>query len=175
VSNIEDVREDFLALWSRLGPLWGISPSTAKIHAWLLSERVGADAETLAESLSLSRGAVSMGCRELVDWGLVTAGRPSGSRRVIFKAEQDLERAIVAIVQTRKRREWDPLLASVRDWQERLEDDTSEEADQMRQVFGEMEGVVRMVGGTARAFLEGFVIRRIGLKAILKAARRKEK
>lgn len=168
-----EIRERFVGLWSRLGPMWGIPPSTARLHAWLLAEPRGADAERIAAELGLSRGAVSMACKELVDWGLLTSSRPSGSRRVVYRAEADLEKAIVSIVRTRKRREWDPLLAEVRDWREQLAEDASPEAGHLRQLFGEMEGVVGMVEATARAFLDGFVIRRLGLKSLLRAARKK--
>jgi DNA-binding transcriptional regulator GbsR (MarR family) len=60
VTATEEVRERFLSLWSRLGPMWGIPPSTARLHAWLLARPEGADAETLSAELELSRGAVSM-------------------------------------------------------------------------------------------------------------------
>ena len=174
MESTEQVRESFLQLWSRLGPLWGIPPSTARVHAWLLSRPEGADAETLSASLGLSRGAVSMACRELVDWGLLSSGRPSGSRRVVFRAQDDLEKAIVGIIRTRKRREWDPLLTAVRDWQIELDGEAGEDAIQLRRLFADIEGVVGMVEAAARAFLQGFVIRKIGLKTLLKAARRKE-
>ena len=174
VTATEEVRERFLSLWSRLGPMWGIPPSTARLHAWLLARPEGADAETLSAELELSRGAVSMAGKELLDWGLVTSSRPTGSRRVVFVAESDLERAIVSIVRTRKRKEWDPLLAEVRDWRMQLENESSPEARRLQKFFGDLEGVVGMVEATARAFLDGFVIRRFGLKSLLRAARRKE-
>ena len=115
-----------------------------------------------------------MACKELLDWGLVASSRTSGSRRVVFRAESNLERAIVSIVRTRKRKEWDPLLAEVRDWRTLLENETSPEARRLRRLFGDLEGVVGMVEATARAFLDGFVIRRFGLKSLLRAARRRE-
>ena len=173
-SHTDEVREDFLQLWGRLGTFWGIPPSAAKVHAWLLSFPEGADAEGISSALGLSRGAVSMACKELLDWGLVSAGRPSGVRRVVYSAETNFERAIVNIIRARKRKEWDPLLAGVRDWRGRLEDEPSAEAEHLRNLFGEIEGIISMVEGTARAFLEGFVIRRFGLKTLLRAARGKE-
>ena len=121
----------------------------------------------------MSRGAVSMACRELLDWGLISAGRPSGLRRVVYTVETDFERAIVNIVRSRKRKEWDPLLEGVRGWQSRLEGETSDDATHLRRLFGEVEGIISMVEGTAKAFLEGSVIRRFGLKTLLGAARRR--
>ena len=174
MSATDEVRDRFTSLWSRLGPMWGIPPSTARLHAWLLSRPEGADAETLSEELGLSRGAVSMACKELLDWGLIVSARPAGNRRVIFRAESALERAIVSIIRTRKRKEWDPLLAEVRQWREELALESSSEATHMGRLFAELEGVVGMVEATARAFLSGFVIRRIGLKSLLRAARGKE-
>ena len=34
---LADVREAFVQLWGSLGPFWGIAPTTARVHSWLLS------------------------------------------------------------------------------------------------------------------------------------------
>src|SRR5262245_17233109 len=106
-AETESVRDAFVQLWGRMAPFWGTSPTTARVYAWLLSRSGGVDAEGITERLSMSRGAVSMACAELVEWGLVRVERAAGERRATYAAETDLEKAIRNIIQARKRREWD--------------------------------------------------------------------
>src|SRR5262245_7709870 len=93
-NELRSVREGFVQLWTRMAPFWGVSPAAARVYAWLLSRADGASADEVMAGLALSRGAVSMACRELVDWGLVRPARELGSRRVRYWPEVDLEHAI---------------------------------------------------------------------------------
>lgn len=172
MADIDDVREGFVQLWGRLGPLWGISPTTARAFAWLLSKPEGVDGDTLAAELGMSRGAASMACRELIEWGLLHSERAPGSRRVTYKAEADLEKAIKNIVQRRKRREWDPILDNIREWSTCLKRDRSKEALHFRHRLEEVEGVVSMVDSLADSFLRGGIVNKLGLKAIVAGRRR---
>src|SRR5689334_10599490 len=121
MTETESVREAFVQLWGGLGSFWGVSPAAARVYGWLLSRRDPATAEEMMEGLAMSRGAVSMACRELRDWGLVRGEREAGRRRVVHAPETDLERAVRSIVAARKRREWDPILSHLREWIPRLE------------------------------------------------------
>jgi len=167
------VRDELRALWGRLGPFWGVPPSTARVYAHLLSTADAADGESIAEALAMSRGAVSTACRELADWGLVHAARPTGSRRVLYRVEESPERVIRGIVRTRKRREWDPILENVRAWRAALAAGRSREAVVLRQRLAEIEGLVGLVDSMADAFLQGRIVPRLGMKALVRAARKK--
>ena len=171
MSEIEDVRLEFVQLWARLGPFWGIAPATARVHAWLLSSPAGLDGEAIAAELEMSRGAVSMACRELVDWGLAQPQRAPGSRRVVYVPETEIEKAMRSIIATRKRREWDPLLESLRSWNARLRSDRSTRAKELRERLESVEGVVGLVDSMAQSFLEGGLLPRLGLKALATSAR----
>lgn len=175
MSSLDDVREGLVDLWGRLSPFWGVTPSAGRVLAFLLGRDEPADAEALVEGLGASRGSVSMACRELADWGLVTTERPPGSRRVLYRPVTDLERAIRAIVSTRKRREWDPLLESLAAWRGDLERLRSAEAEALRARLDDVEAVVGMVDSMATTFLNGGTLQRLGLGALLKSARRRQK
>src|SRR5687768_12696075 len=108
MSELEDLRAEFVQLWGRLGPLWGITPTAARVYGWLIAAPGPADAETISDALQLSRGGISGALKELRDWGIVIVDREPGSRRDVFRPETELERAIKNITATRKRREWDP-------------------------------------------------------------------
>jgi hypothetical protein len=49
----EDVRGEFVQLWSQLGQFWGNPASTARVYAWLLScpDGTGADSEEFMKGL----------------------------------------------------------------------------------------------------------------------------
>ena len=75
MADTGQIADDFVQLWGRLGPLWGVTPVAARVYAWLVCQAEPQEAEAIGEALGISRGAVSMGCTELVDWRLVHADR----------------------------------------------------------------------------------------------------
>lgn len=170
--SIDHVREELGLLWARLGPFWGISPATARVYALLLSTADPLDGEAIADRLEMSRGGISMACRELADWGLVHSDRPTGSRRVTYRVEEDPEKVIRGIVATRKRREWNPIVEAVRGWTAELEGERSADARALRSRLAEIEGLIGLVDATAETFLNGGLIPRLGLKALVNSARR---
>jgi DNA-binding transcriptional regulator GbsR (MarR family) len=168
----DSVRRDFVAFWGSLGSYWGIPPATARVYAWLISQAEPCTAEQVVEGLAMSRGAVSMAARELRDWGLVDVERTSGSRQVVYRPETDLEVAIRNIVQTRKRREWDPLLARLRVWIAELSGQRSAEAALFRERLRSIEALVAMADSMAESFLKGGMVQRLGLKFLVSSAQR---
>ena len=169
----ERIREDFVGLWGRMGSFWGVSPATGRVYGWLLTQADPKDVEAIREGLGISRGAVSMACRELQDWNLVQAHRIPGGRRDEYIPEANLERAVRSIVSTRKRREWDPILTRLRDWIPELRTDRSREGVVLKERLEDIEGIVALVDELADQFLKGGVLQRLGLKVLIAKARRK--
>ncbi|MEE8524825.1 MAG: hypothetical protein V3T72_12895 [Thermoanaerobaculia bacterium] len=170
MSEVETVREAFVQLWSSMGPFWGISPTTARVHSWLLSRAESANTDEIMHGLEMSRGAVSMACRELREWHLIFAEKAPGSRRVTFRPATDLENVIRNIVQIRKRREWDPVLENLREWIPQLELDPSSDAVIFRQRLEALESLVALTDSMVEVFLKGGMLGRVGLKLLVKAA-----
>src|SRR5436190_10926317 len=98
MAALDNVRNELITLWDRLGPLWGISPAAARVHGWLLTHTEPQEAEEIADGLQMSRGAVSMACVELAEWGVIVAERPAGLRRLQFRPVTDLEAVIRHVV-----------------------------------------------------------------------------
>jgi DNA-binding transcriptional regulator GbsR (MarR family) len=171
MSEIDDVRESFVQLWGSMGSFWGISPTTARVYAWLLSRSEAADSEEIMEGLELSRGAVSMACRELREWHLVEVEKVAGSRRVSYRPATDLEKVTRNIVQIRKRREWDPVLEHLREWIPQLEEEDSDEAGIFRQRLQSLERLVTLADSMVEMFLKGGVVSKVGLNLLVKASR----
>lgn len=171
MSEVADVRQAFVQLWGSMGPFWGISPTTARIYSWLLSRPEPADTDEIMEGLGLSRGSVSMACRELREWHLIFPEKAPGSRRVTYRPATDLEKVIRNIVEIRKRREWDPVLESLREWIPRLEADSSPEAAVFRERLESLESLVALTDSMVKVFLRGGLVGSLGLKMLVKAAR----
>lgn len=167
---LDDVRRAFIQLWGAMGSFWGIPPTTAQVHSFLLSQAEGKDADEIMEGLELSRGAVSMACRELRDWGLIHAEKQPGARRVTFRPATDLERVIRNIVQIRKRREWDPVLDNLREWIPRLDTEDGAEVTIFRQRLVALEGLLASADSLIEGFLRGGLVGRLGLKLLVRAA-----
>jgi hypothetical protein len=123
------------------------------------------------QGLEMSRGAVSMACRELREWHLVSPEKVPGSRRVAYRPTTDLEKVIRNIVQIRKRREWDPVLENLREWIPQLEDDPSDDAAIFRQRLEALESLVALADSMLEVFLKGGLVGRVGLKLLVRAAR----
>ena len=167
MSVVAEVRDNFVQLWGALGPFWGVSPTTARAYGWLLSRPEGADAEEMMKGLEMSRGAVSMACRELREWGLILPEKAPGSRRVVYRPETDLARVTRHVVQIRKRREWDPIREHLREWIPQLEADPSPDAAVFLQRLKAIEALVVIADSMAEIFLKGGTVGSFGLKALL--------
>jgi DNA-binding transcriptional regulator GbsR (MarR family) len=172
-ASTEQVRNEFIQLWSRLGVFWGIPAGTSRVYAWLLSRPDGAGSDEIMAGLKMSRGAVSMACKELRDWGLVITVQDPGERRARHLVETELVTVVRNIVQARKRREWDPILDGVRDWVPRLASDDSKEATVLRERLESIEACVGMADGMAQRFLDGGMLSDLGLRTLTAAARRR--
>lgn len=173
MGDTRTVRRSFVEFWGSLGSYWGIPPATARVYAWLISQPGPCSADAIVAGLEMSRGAVSMAARELRDWGLVKFERAPGSRQIVYTPETDLEVAIRNIVQTRKRREWDPLLERLRGWIAELEGVRSAEAETFRERLRSIEALVGMADSMAESFLRGGLVQKLGLKLLVSSAHRR--
>jgi len=173
MNSTDAVRKDFVELWGSMGPFWGVSPAAARVFGWLISRKDSATSDELMEGLEMSRGAVSMACRELREWGLLHPAKESGSRQLSYRPETDLERAMRNIVQARKRREWDPILERLRDWIPKLEAERSADAQFFRDRLDGIESLIGMVDSMADSFLKGGMLPSLGLKYLVASARKK--
>ncbi len=167
--NVDRVREEFVQLWGALGTFWGVPPTTARVFGWLMSRSEPADAQEIMAGLELSRGAVSMACRELREWQLILPERVAGARRVVYRPETDLERVLRNVVQMRKRREWDPIRENMRDWIPALDPDSSPETAVFLQRLRAIDTVMARADAIAEFLLKGGTVTDFGLKALLGA------
>lgn len=106
-----DAQMEFIQAWGSIGTAWGIPKSMAQIHALLLASKDGLSTEDIMEQVKLSRGNVNINLRELINWNLIDKQNKIGERKEFFKAKHDIWIMAKNILQTRKQREMEPVIA----------------------------------------------------------------
>jgi DNA-binding transcriptional regulator GbsR (MarR family) len=107
--------EGFILHWGEMGSRWGVNRTVGQIHALLFLSPEPLPAEAIAETLSVARSNVSNSLRELQGWGVVRVVHVLGDRRDHYEAMQDVWEMVRVILDERKKREFDPTLAELRE------------------------------------------------------------
>ena len=109
------IQERFVVTWGEMGAKWGINRTVAQIHALLFLSPRPLHAEEIAATLGVARSNVSTSLRELQGWGIVKVAHLLGDRRDHFESMKDVWEMFRIIVDERKKREVDPVLAMLRE------------------------------------------------------------
>jgi DNA-binding transcriptional regulator GbsR (MarR family) len=115
VMELTPARRRFVLHWGEMGSRWGINRTVAQVHALLFVSERPLHAEEVCEVLSVARSNVSVALRELQAWGLVRVAHLLGDRRDYFEATADVWEMFQVILDGRRRREVDPMLAVLRE------------------------------------------------------------
>ena len=114
--SAEAIRLAFADAWGEMGAAWGVQPSVARVHGYLLARGGILTERDVREALGLSHRAASLALAETEAWGLVDrvpqvdrAGR-RGPSPTAFEVLQDHWRWFQRIAEQRKQREAEPLL-----------------------------------------------------------------
>lgn len=142
--------ERFIASWGRMGSMWGISASVARVHALLIASEEPLSLEEIAVTLKISRGNASMCLRELRNWTIVRLVKMPGDRQDYYETESDVWKMFVAISKERKRREFDPMLSVVRETLSQLQKGSGEKA---RARLKQMDELVTTLNAVGERFL----------------------
>src|SRR2546423_7707292 len=112
----------FIRRWGEMGQTWGINRTMAEIHALLYITARPLCTDDVMERLNISRGNASMSLRALCDWGIVRRLHKRGERREYFESLGDVWEMFSLIAAERKRREMDPVLETIRQCQQMLDE-----------------------------------------------------
>ena len=104
----------FIESWGAMGAFWGVNTSVAWIHALLLVTDRPWTLDDIVERLQMSKGNASMSLKELRSWKVVRREIRPGDRREYYHCEPSAWQMLFSIARERKRREFDPLVQSVR-------------------------------------------------------------
>ena len=109
------LEQKFVLHWGEMGAKWGINRTVAQIHALLFLSEKPLNAEDIAARLNVARSNVSTSLRELQGWGIVKVVHLLGDRRDHFESMKDVWEMFRIIVDERKKREADPVVAMLRE------------------------------------------------------------
>jgi len=112
-TDVRDAQDRFVATWGQAGSTWGISRTMAEVHALLYITADSLCTDDVMDRLEISRGNASMSLRALQDWGIISRVHKRGDRKEYFEAEQDVWAMFKTIARERKKRELDPVTASL--------------------------------------------------------------
>jgi DNA-binding transcriptional regulator GbsR (MarR family) len=112
-ASLADARNLLVARWGEMGGYWGINRTMAEIHALLFVSRRPLCTDDIMDQLKISRGNASMNLRALVDWGLIQRIHQLGDRKEYFVADTDVWRMFETIMRERRRREVEPIIATI--------------------------------------------------------------
>jgi DNA-binding transcriptional regulator GbsR (MarR family) len=113
--KLTPVQEKFILHWGTMGTQWGINRTVAQIHALLFISPKPLPAEEIADTLRVARSNVSNSLRELEGWGIIRAASVIGDRRDHYESLKDVWELFRVVLDERKRREFDPTLALLRE------------------------------------------------------------
>lgn len=111
--TVAEAQDRFIATWGQMGSAWGISRTMAEVHALLYITGEALCTDDVMGRLEISRGNASMSLRALLDWGIITRVHKRGDRKEYFVAEDDVWIMFRTIARERKKREIDPVIASL--------------------------------------------------------------
>lgn len=112
--NLDPDSQAFVLHCGEMGSRWGFNRTVGQICALLVISEDPLNAEQIAEALSISRGNVSMGLKELQSWRLIQLSHKPGDRKEYFNAGGSIWDMGLTIVEERRKREIDPTLSLLR-------------------------------------------------------------
>ncbi len=142
--------ENFVESWGSMGVLWGINRSMARVHAFLIVADDPVDLDSIAAALNISKGNASMCLKDLRNWRLIHRVNISGDRRDFYVCEPDMWKMFFRIAVERKKREFDPSLASLKSLIS--EGDLSENSEVYSRL-SQMEYLLSTLDGILKRFL----------------------
>lgn len=107
--------ESFVFHFGEMGSKWGFNRTVGQIYALLVLSESAISANEIAECLSISRGNVSMGLKELSAWQLVGTVHKQGDRKDYYQTKGSIWDMANKVFEERRKREIDPTLTLLRD------------------------------------------------------------
>ena len=136
--EFKTAKDKFVQAWGTLGNKWGVNRTMAQIHALLLISHKALSAEDVMGELSISRGNANMNLRALIDWNLVYREIIPCELRDFFVAEKDMYRVAMRILKERRKRELEPVVALLDEFQTVSDDGNHEEVVEFKKMVSSL-------------------------------------
>ena len=107
--------ESFVMHFGEMGSRWGFNRTVGQMYALLVVCEEPLSAQQIADALSISRGNVSMGLKELQSWRLVQQHHVAGDRKDYYQSAGTVWDMANRVIEERRKREIEPTLSLLRD------------------------------------------------------------
>ena len=131
--------ETFVVHFGEMASRWGFNRTVGQMLALIVLSEKPLNADEIAQSLSVSRGNVSMAAKELHSWRLIRVHREARDRKDYLVANGSIWELAQQVMAERKKREVDPTLSVVRGL---LLDSDSDQSAHARQQIQEMNDLL---------------------------------
>lgn len=112
--EISEKNQSFVYHFGEMGSKWGFNRTVGQMYALLVISENPLTANELANGLSISRGNVSMGIKELQSWRLVQVCHVPGDRKEYYSSIGSVWDMANTVFEERRKREVDPTLSVLR-------------------------------------------------------------
>lgn len=106
--------ETFVVHFGEMGSRWGFNRTVGQMLAVIVFTEAPLNADQIANMLSISRGNVSMGLKELQSWQLIRVHHQPGDRKDYFKPAGTIWELALQVLSERRKREVEPTLSLLR-------------------------------------------------------------
>ena len=142
---MQAAQDRFIATWGKMGSAWGISRTMAEVHALLFITGEALCTDDVMARLEISRGNASMSLRALQDWGIVSRIHKRGDRKEYFEAVADVWTMFKTIARERKKREVDPLIASLYDIRDMTGVESATDDEALQRHHERLDGMLEFI------------------------------
>lgn len=111
--STEEIREGLMEAMGRITSFWGFSKIMGQLYGLLYLSPKPLTLDDMVESLSVSKGNVSINIRALERWNMVKNVWVKGDRKDYYEAETDFWKIVKGVLREREKKEFDLALESV--------------------------------------------------------------
>lgn len=112
-NDLEEIHESTMEAMGRISSFWGFSKIMGQLYGLLYLSPKALTLDDMAESLSISKGNVSINIRALERWNMVKKIWVKGDRKDYYEAETDFWKIVKGVLKGREKKEFDQALSSV--------------------------------------------------------------
>lgn len=143
VQKLSPVVKEFVQHCGEMARYWGFNRTVGQMLGLIILTEKPLSAQTIADTLSISRGNVSMSIKEMLSWQLIKVLHEPGDRKEYYTLSGSIWHVANKVFEERKRRELDPTFKLLRKSMDEMQesDENAYALDRMREIHDLLETV----------------------------------
>lgn len=113
IDKINEIHESVIETMGRISAFWGFSKIMGQLYGLLYLSPNPLTLDSMADSLSISKGNVSINVRNLLRWNMAKEVWVKGDRKDYYEAEIDFWKIIRGVLKEREKKEFDQALSTI--------------------------------------------------------------